>query len=250
MQGKKLGSRYSSEGWTLQKNMALVGNLFEFPLPEVLLLIGCRTGRLRLYDAPEIVPIEMDLSEGMAHGLHIGEAFVTEIGQIVAELSFLVETGDGKFEFTPEPVVSVQRETPLPISELVMLLVLHVDEKLAKQRALLSPQLFYVLESHPPDVDIDPHLNLFYLQSKQLLAGGVRSEDLADYLGLEDGVVRPSLDHLHQLGFVKLLETTDAETLRETMIESEISQKSNEFQLAVEASDLIRRSGKLLKLPK
>jgi len=229
--------------------MPLVGNLSEFPLPEVLLLIGSRTGRLRLYDAPEIIPIEMDLSEGHAHGLHIGDSFLTEPAQIVAELSFMVETGDGMFAFSAQPVVSVRRDEPLPINELVMLLVLHVDEKLAKQRALLAPQLFYMLETPPPEVGIDPNLSLFYQQSRQLLAGGVRSEDLAEYLGLEEGVVRPNLDHLHQLGFVKLLETSDVETLREMMLEQEISQKSNEFQLAVEASDLIRRSGKLLKIP-
>ena len=116
--------------------MPLVGNLTEFPLPEVLLLIGSRTGRLRLYDAPDIVSIEMDLSEGHAHGLHIGESFLTETSQIVAELSFLIETGEGMFEFLAQPIVSVRHDRSLPINELVMLLVLHVDEKLAKQNAV------------------------------------------------------------------------------------------------------------------
>jgi hypothetical protein len=229
--------------------MPLVGNLSEFPLPEVLLLIGSRTGRLRLYDAPEIVPIEMDLSEGEAHGLHISDSFVTETPQIVAELSFVVETGEGMFEFSAQPVVSVQRNQALPINELVMLLVLHVDEKLARQRALLAPQLFYMLETPPPETWIDHGLNLFYLQSRQLLSGGVRAEDLAEYLGFDENMVRQNLNQLHQLGFVKLLETSDVETLRQAMLENEISQKSDEFQLAVEASDLIRRTGRLLKIP-
>src|SRR5476649_3033036 len=147
--------------------MPIVGNLSEFPLPEVLLLIGCRTGRLRIYDVPEFSPVEMDLSEGQAHGLHIGDYFLTEPSQIVKELSFMVETGNGMFEFSAQPVVSVRRDQPLPISELVMLLVLHVDEKLAKQRALLAPQLFYMLETPPPGLRIDPDLNLFYQQSRQ-----------------------------------------------------------------------------------
>ena len=108
--------------------MPLTGTLAEFPLPEVLLLIGCRTGRLRLYGAADFVPMEIDLSEGQAHGLHIGKALVTVTPQIVAELSLLVESGDGMFEFAAQPIVSVPREDPLPISELVMLLVLHVNE--------------------------------------------------------------------------------------------------------------------------
>jgi hypothetical protein len=229
--------------------MPLVGNLTEFPLPEVLLLIGSRTGRLRLYDVPEIIPIEMDLSEGHAHGLHIGDSFLTEQAQIVAELSFMVETGKGLFEFSAQPVVSVKRDLPLPINELVMLLVLHVDEKLAKQNAVLAPQLFYMLETPRPEMDIDPALNLFYQQSRQLLAGGVRAEDLAEYLGLEEAVVGLNLYNLHQLGFVKLIETSDVEELRGMMLQQEISQKSNDYLLAVEASEMIRRSGKLLKLP-
>jgi hypothetical protein len=229
--------------------MPLVGNLSEFPLPEVLLLIGSRTGRLRLHDIPELAAVEMDVSDGHAHGLHIDDHFLTEPSQIVAELSFLVESGEGMFEFSAQPVVSVRRDEPLPINELVMLLVLHVDEKLAKQRALLAPQLFYMLETPSAEAKLDPSLNLFYQQSRHLLAGGVRSEDLAEYLGLGEKLVQQNLDSLHQHGFVKLLETSDVETLREMMLQKEISKKSNEFQLAVEASDLIRRSGKLLKLP-
>ncbi len=229
--------------------MPLTGNLSEFPLPEVLLLIGSRTGRLRLYNAPDFHPMEIDLSEGQAHGLHIGATLLTVTRQIVAELSSLVETGDGMFEFSAQPIVSVARDEPLLVTELVMLLVLHVDEKLAKQNALLAPQLFYMLETAVPETGIQPELNLFYLQSRQLLAGGVRAEDLAEYLGLEEPLVKTSLDSLHQLGVVKLLETSDVETLRQMMLEQEISDKSSEFQMAVEASDLIRRTGKLLKLP-
>jgi hypothetical protein len=229
--------------------MPLAGDLSEFPLPEVLFLIGSRTGRLRLFDVPEIIPIEMDLSEGHAHGLHIADSFVTEAPQIVAELSYLVGTGEGRFEFFAMSDISKTDGDPMPINELVMQLVLHVDEKLAKQRALLAPQLFYMLETPPDGIKIEPQLNLFYQQSRQLLSGGVRSEDLAEYLGMDEAMVRRYLDNLHQVGYVKLLETSDVETLREMMLEHEICQKSNEFQLAVEASDLIRRTGKLLKIP-
>jgi hypothetical protein len=229
--------------------MPLIGNLSEFPLPEVMLLIGSRTGQLRLYDAAAFHPMQLDVSEGQAHGLHLQGNFLIDRAEIIAQLSFMVESGEGMFEFSAQSIIPVERAETLAINELVMLLVLHVDEKLARQRALLAPQLFYMLESTQPDLEINSHLNLFYLQSRQLLAGGVRAEDLAEYLGLEEELVRVSLDSLHQLGVVKPMETTDVQTLRETMVQSEISQKSTEFQLAVEASDLIRRTGKLLKLP-
>ncbi len=230
--------------------MPLSGDLVEFPLPEVLLLIGNRTGRLRLCDAAEFVPIEIDLSEGHAHGLHIGNTMLIETAQIVAELSYAIETGSGRFEFALQPIVSVERERPLAINELVMQLVLRVDEKLAKHRAVLAPELFYVLVVPAPTADLKGDLKLFFLQSRQLLSGGVRSEDLSEYLGIDDELTRLHLYQLHQLGLVRLVETTDVETLRETMLEQEITEKRHDYQLAAEASDIIRRSGRLLKLPK
>ena len=230
--------------------MPLTGDLADFPLPEVLLLIGSRTGRLRLFDAPEFHPMEIDLAEGFAHGLHIGATMLFEPQQITAELSYAIETGNGRFEFTVQPIVAVPRDQPIAINELVMQLVLRVDEKLAKHNAVLAPELFYVLVAPMPASELTTELKLFFLQSRQLLSGGVRSQDLAEYLGINDEVTRLHLYQLHQLGMVRLVETTDVEELRETMIEQEISDKREDYELAAEASDIIRRSGRLLRLPK
>ena len=230
--------------------MPLSGDLAEFPLPEVLLLIGSRTGRLRLCDAPEFVPMEIDLSQGFAHGLHIGDTMLQEQEQIVAELSFAIETGSGRFEFTCQPIVSVPREQPMAINELVMQLVLRVDEKLAKHQAVLAPELFYVLVAPVPASELGDDLRSFFLQSRHLLSGGVRSLDLSEYLGMDDEVTRLHLYHLHQLGLVRLIETNDVQELRETMVEQEITEKREDYQLAADASDIIRRSGRLLRLPK
>ena len=229
--------------------MPIIGSLAEFPLPEVLLLIGGRTGRLRLYDVPEFAVMELDLSDGNAHALHLGGSFLTQPFEIVAELSVIVETGEGMFEFSVQPVESVRRDEPLTVNELVMQLVLHVDEKLARQRALLSPEVYYMLASPAPEIWIDPDLNLFYHKSWQLLASGVRPEDLAEFLNLDHDSVRLNLSYLRQLGLVQLLDGKDVVAMQEKKLEQQISQKSNEFQLAAEASDLIRRSGRLLKLP-
>jgi len=217
--------------------MPLTGHFSEFPMPEVLLLIGSRTGRLRMFDAEEFHPMELDLAEGRAHGLHIGDNFLTSSSQVIAELSFAVETGDGAFEFTPQPIVFVTH--PLPVSELVMQLVLRVDEKQAKHRAVLGPELFYILEPQQPIADLSPELHLFLSQGRQLLTHGVRAEDLAEYLGKENEAVKLHLYDLHQFGFVKLVETTDVETLREMIRKKEFSQLSESFFLTREGTDLL-----------
>lgn len=228
--------------------MPLTGNLAEFPLPEVLLLIGGRTGRLRLFDAEEFVPMEIDLSAGHAHGLHIGGKHLTEPNQIVAELSFAVETGGGLFRFDARPIVSVTREQPLGVSELVMQLVLRVDEKLAKHRAVLAPELFYVLSGAAATASLPTDLRLFFRQSRQLLSDGVRSEDLSEYLGLPDETVRLHLYHLHQLGLVRLIETTDVEALRESIIEQEHSEQNLTYELACDTPNVSRHPKKVLQL--
>ena len=229
--------------------MPLIGQLSEFPLPEVLLLIGSRMGRLRLYDAHEFHPMELDLAQGRAHGLRIGTNLLTTSSQLIAELSFVVETGEGSFEFTPRPIVAITHS--LPVSELVMQLVLHVDEKQARHSAVLGPELFYILEPQQPGADLSPELYLFLSQSRRLLAGGVRAEDLAEYLGQNNETVKLHLYDLHQFGFVKLVETTDVETLREMIVQKEISQMSDEYFLTAEGSELLsERSAKLADQPR
>jgi hypothetical protein len=230
--------------FAIKRTMALSGKLVEFPLPEVLLLIGSRTGRLRLLDCPDFLPMELDVSIGQAHGLHIGKSFITGSAQIMAELGYVVETGEGTFEFIPQPIVSL--EHPLSISELVMQLVMRVDEKMARHNAVLASQLFYVLEPQPPIGDLQPELYRFYLQSRQLLASGVRAEDLTEYLGADATRVKRYLNDLHLFGFVKLIETDDVETLREMILTDEISQMCNGFFLAAETSDRMREASQRL----
>jgi len=229
--------------------MPIVGTLSEFPLPEVLLLIGSRTGCLRLYEGMDFAEIEMDLSDGHAHALRIDQSVLIATDQIVAELSFVIEAGDGLFEFSSKPVISVQRDVSLPINQLVMSLVMHVDEKLARRRAVLAPELFYVLTVPMPYAKLDADLQEFFNQTRQLLSSGVRSEDLSEYLGVDDELVRVNLYKLHELGLVTLVETSDVEALRRSLLGEEITQKNQDYHFAAEASELIRRSGQLLKLP-
>jgi len=53
--------------------MPILGDLSEFPLPEVLLLIGVRTGRLRLLDVPEFGIMDVDFSNGEVQSMHMGK---------------------------------------------------------------------------------------------------------------------------------------------------------------------------------
>ena len=77
--------------------MPIIGNLSEFPLPEVLLLIGVRTGRLRLLDVPEFGIMDFDFSNGEAQAMHLGSKTLTEAGEMIEKLSAVVQARASMF---------------------------------------------------------------------------------------------------------------------------------------------------------
>jgi hypothetical protein len=226
--------------------MAIAGKLTDFPLPEVLLLIGSRTGRLRLFEVPEIDDLELELSEGYAHALNLSGSCLDEDREIITQLSLVVAQGEGQFEFTPETDISYRREHPLPINNLVILMVVYVDEVLNRPSEPVVAEPIYKLEPKYPEIEIDPSLNAFFKKCQPLLMHGARSEDLSALVGMRNEDVRLNLAYLRQLGFIQIVETS--ETAEEIRLEQSVTQKSAELRFAAEASDLIRRSGKLFKI--
>jgi len=181
-----------------------------------------------------------------ANALHIASCSLTEKSEIVNLLGVIVEAGEGSFEFTDCPIVKVESNPPLLINDLVMSMVIHVDLKLSRRREELSSNELYVLENPAPKIWIDPTLKAFYDQSLESLKDGGQADDVAQQLGLEKDVVRVNLTYLRQLGFLKIVEGKEADTLRQRKLKQQLSDKSQRYQFAAEASDLIRRTGKLI----
>jgi hypothetical protein len=229
--------------------MPIIGNLSEFPLPEVLILIGSRTGTLRLYDVPEFGIMDIDFSNGEVQAMTLGNQTLTALMDIIAKLSAVVQTGMGMFEFRIHPVSSVLREEPAMINRLVISLVYHVDEQL-KQQTTLLPDSWYLMETHQPDIWMEPELHVFLSQAQPHLVAGVHLEELAKCLKLDVSQTYQKLTSLCQLGSVRLVDGAEIEQARQRVIQQQLSQKSSQFQMAAEATDLIRRTGKLLKIMK
>jgi hypothetical protein len=226
--------------------MHLKGTLNGFPLPEVLLFLGNRTGCLRVCDVPQCSDMELDLAEGRANALHIASCSLTEKSEIVNLLGVIVEAGEGSFEFNDRPIVKVESNPPLLINDLVMSMVIHVDLKLSRRRGELSSDELYVLVTPVPKIWIDPTLKAFYDQGLECLKDGASAKDLAHQLGLENDAIRVHLTYLRQLGFLKIIEGKEADALRQRKLQHHLSEKSQLYQFAAEASDLIRRTGKLI----
>jgi hypothetical protein len=222
--------------------MPILGNLSEFPLPEVLLLIGTRTGRLRLLDVPEFGIMDIDFSNGEVQAMHLGAQTFTVAEEMVAKLSAVVQSQAGMFEFNLQPVASIQRERPLMVNSLVMSLVCHVDEQLVRQQLAMSPKHWYILEPCAPDVWIEPELNAFFIQSRSHLASGVYLKDLARLMGLEVAQVHQSLTNLRLLGLIRLVDGMESPVDPiQVEVEEKVSRRSNDFLRAQRATSVISK---------
>lgn len=222
--------------------MPILGSLSEFPLPEVLLLIGMRTGRLRLLDVPEFGVMDVDFSNGEVQTMRMGADSFTDADAMIEKLSAVVQAQGGMFEFRLLPVASVQRHHPLMVNQLVMSLVCHVDEQMARKRTLASSSQRYALTIPQPEIWIEPELHGFFIGAHPLLAMGCHLEDLAQRLGLDAATVHVNLTNLRLLGLIQLVETKpETVPLAEFNVQEQISRKSNEFLRASRAAGEIKR---------
>jgi len=229
--------------------MPILGNLSEFPLPEVLLLIGVRTGRLRLLDVPEFGIMDVDLSNGEVQAMHLGHDTYTESEDMIQKLSAVVQAQGGMFEFRLRPVSSVARAHPLMVNQLVMSLVCYVDELVAQQRALTSPDHEYILAIPQPEIWIEPELNEFFHRARPYLSNGTSLLDLASVVHLEMETVHMHLTHLRLLGLLRIVNMADPVQRNEREVQESISRKSNEFLRASRAVGEIKKvSGDLPKM--
>ena len=227
--------------------MPILGNLSEFPLPEVLLLIGSRTGRLRLLDVPEFGMIEIDFFNGEVHSLYIGNKTLTEIADLVEKLSAVVQVNDGMFEFKMHSVIPVPRPSPLTITQLVMSLVCYVDEQVAREQA--APQNWYMMEVPEPEIWIEPELHEFLAVARPALKSGAYRDELAEKLKMDPAVVHKNLTNLRLLGYVKMIDGVETVPLNGVTVQEHVSRKTSEYLRASRAAgELQRISGRLPKI--
>jgi hypothetical protein len=210
--------------------MPIVGNLSEFPLPEVLLLIGIRTGRLRLLDVPEYGVLDLDISSGEVQTMHIGGETFTETAKMLDKLSTIVHSQTGMFEFRLAPVSLAPRAQALSIHDLAIQLVCHVDEQAAQKNVVPSVEQRHRLVIPQPEIWVEPELNQFFQDALTHLTDGASQDELANNLGLDPGVVYKHLTHLRLLGLTELIEGEPKEqTLEGPGPNTEVLQKSAEL---------------------
>jgi hypothetical protein len=221
--------------------MPIVGNLSEFPLPEVLILIGLRTGRLRLLDVPEFGVLDIDISNGEVHAMHIGSHRFTETRNMLDKLGAIVQTERGMFEFRVTQISLVVRPQSLTIHDLVMKLVCHVDEQMAQQQLVPAAEQRHKLVIPQPEIWVDPELNQFFHAARSLLTAGATLDVLARQLQMEPGLVHTHLIHLRLLGLIDLSYGETAIREKEVERREEVARKNDALLRVVHMTDKIRK---------
>lgn len=222
--------------------MPIVGNLSEFPLPEVLLLIGQRTGRLRLLDIPEFGILEVDISNGAVQTMRIGRNAVTEISRMIDKLAAVLRTSSGMFDFQLMPVSLLSGQLPVTIHELAMKLVCHVDQQAAEDSKASTSGLHYRLLVSNPDIWMEPELDLFFCTARPFLASASSVDELACHLQMEPAHVHDNLTKLRQLEIVELIgAAAPAQVEERTEPTQEMVEKSNAYFRVAQMNDQIRK---------
>jgi len=218
--------------------MPIVGNLSEFPLPEVLLLIGQRTGRLRLLDIPEFGILDVDISNGSVQTMKMGSCVLTETREMVDKLGVIVQARSGMFEFQMGPVALMVNQRLVSIHDLAMLLVCHVDEQAAQNKAVPVAEQKHRLVVFEPEIWMEPELYQFFHAARSHLSAALPMGKLAREMGMASGIVHENLTKLRLLGIIEMVEAGEQ---TQTDAKIEIMDKASAYIRVAQMTDQFRK---------
>jgi len=181
--------------------MPVLGNLAEFPLPEVLHFIGSRTGRMKLLDIPGADLLELDTHAGYLYALCSGGQELENMDAVIEKLSIVLQAGRGMFEFTVMDEVHIRVGLTVPLQSLAMELAFNVDRMNDESQRLVNPNSRFVLLQEP-QIWLEHDLRQFYHYAKEMIQNQSTLAEIADLLGTETRVVASHLSKLRLLGFV------------------------------------------------
>jgi hypothetical protein len=222
--------------------MPIIGNLSEFPLPEVLLLIGRRTGRLRLLDIPEYGVLDIDISNGGVQAMRIGTNTLLDGLKMLDTLGTIVLTQQGMFEFRLVPISLMAAEQSLTTHDLAMKLVCHVDKQLAEQQLNTAAEQRYRLVLPQPDIWLEPELLQFFNFAGPLIKEGLAVYDLALLLQMETSRVAQNLNHLRLLELIEPIPNeTGVVKMEEVIPREELTRTSKTLLMNPHTTERIRK---------
>ncbi|WP_117236581.1 DUF4388 domain-containing protein [Thermus sediminis] len=180
--------------------MAIFGNLRDMPFPDLVAMLGRRSGVLEVFGLP-------GKRQGYAVALDGGKVVWVREGNRLLEplearsaLQELLRLQEGAFEFTPGIPPAGEAALGWPLERLLLTMTTVVDEIQSHQSFLPDPKTRF--QAAALEVWLEEPLWSFWERAKPLLQGGASAEDLAARLRLPLDEVRYYLYKLRLAGKV------------------------------------------------
>ena len=179
--------------------MAIFGALNELPIPEILTMLGRRSGKLKLWNLESKHRYELHMHEAKLKALYIDQQAVNDIMFVRESMIELIDAEQGSFEFERHPPDSLSQQLDIPVEQLLLSTATAIDEMKA-YRQRFADQRTRFRSVGPVDVWLDDNLYMFWQYSSHLLENGCSAEEVAEHLNMQLDQVQLNLYKLRSLG--------------------------------------------------
>jgi hypothetical protein len=182
--------------------MAIFGSLDELPIPEILSMLGQRSGHLKVWDLPDDKRCDLYIDKGKLKALRINGRKVQEVFEVREEMVSLLSTTRGSFEFDRCAPKALQQGLNVSIQQLLLSAATAIDEIAAYRNNFADPRTrFQMLTSF--DTWTDQELAHFWERAESTLMEGASAQELADMLAISLEQVQLTLYKLRSLGIIE-----------------------------------------------
>ena len=179
--------------------MAIFGTLADLPFPELMVLVGQRTGKLFISNPKTKKKFEWHLHEATICGLMVNQKMMDDVMQIRGCMIELIEDTESHFEFQKHDFRELQHYFRLRTEQLILSTAAAMDE-LQEFRRFFSHEVTYFQASGKMDIWLDEHLASFWERSSVYLERGCNAVILAEALSLNLDQVQLNLYKLRSVG--------------------------------------------------
>jgi hypothetical protein len=179
--------------------MAVFGNFADFPFPELLTLVGYRTGKILIRNKVADKQYEWHLHSATICGVIVNSKPLDDVLQVRGCMLDLIEDSSSAFEFHRHSYEELLHYFNLPTEHLVLSTAAAMDELSAYRKFFPNEQTYFQSTGHI-DVWLDEQLSSFWERSSRFLEKGCNARELAENLHLNLEQVQLNFYKLRSVG--------------------------------------------------
>ena len=187
--------------------MAIFGSLEELPIPEILSMLGHRSGHLKVWDLPDDKRCDLYIDKGKLKAVRINGRRIQEVFEVREEMVSLLSTKNGSFEFDRCAPEALQQGLNASIQQLLLSAATAIDEIAAYRNNFADPrtrfQMLTTFESWTDESWTDQELAHFWERAEEALLDGASAIELAEMLDMHLEQVQLILYKLRSLGVIE-----------------------------------------------